>query len=70
MIGGVPRWFDARVERELVGLSFDSDLVADIWEDQPDLSFDFLRTLARMLMGLRERVGGMNELPEPFRSRT
>jgi CRP-like cAMP-binding protein len=57
MIGGVPRWFDARVERELVGLSFDSDLVADIWEDQPDLSFDFLRTLARMLLSLRERVG-------------
>jgi CRP-like cAMP-binding protein len=69
MIGGVPRWFDARVERELVGLSFDSDLVADIWEDQPDLSFDFLRTLARMLIGLRERVGGMNDHPDPFRPR-
>ena len=57
MFGGVPRWFEARVERDVVGLSFDSDLVADIWEDQPELSFDFLRTLSRMLLSLRERVG-------------
>jgi CRP-like cAMP-binding protein len=61
MVAAVPRWFELTVDREVVALSFGSELLTDIWEDQPELSFDFLRSMARMLLALRERVSDQND---------
>jgi CRP-like cAMP-binding protein len=61
MFGAVPRWFELTVEREAVALAFGSELMTDIWEDQPELSFDFLRTNARLLLDLRERMSDQGE---------
>jgi CRP-like cAMP-binding protein len=56
MMAGMPRWFDITVRQDLVALSLDGDLLVDIWEDQPELGFDFLRILGAMLVSLRERT--------------
>lgn len=61
MVAAVPRWFELTAEREVVALSFGNELLTDIWEDQPELSFDFLRSMARMLLVLRERASDQND---------
>jgi CRP-like cAMP-binding protein len=52
-IAGVPRWFDAWVERDLVGLSLDGEAIVDVWEDHPAMGFAFLRMLSQLVVSLR-----------------
>jgi CRP-like cAMP-binding protein len=61
-IAGLPRWFDARVERDVIALTLDSEAIVDVWEDHPALGFAFLRMLSRLILSLR--VQGANlQLP-------
>ena len=52
-IAGVPRWFDAWVERDLVALSLDGEAIVDVWEDHPAMGFAFLRMLSQLVVSLR-----------------
>ncbi|MET0390188.1 MAG: cyclic nucleotide-binding domain-containing protein [Polyangiales bacterium] len=52
-IAGVPRWFEAHAQRDLVALTLDSEAIVDVWEDHPALGFAFLRMLSRLLLSLR-----------------
>jgi len=52
-IASVPRWFDARAERDLVALAVDSDAFVDVWEDHPSFGLTTLRMLARVSLALR-----------------
>lgn len=54
-LGGVPRWFDARVESDLVALEIDADLLVDLFEDNVDLALDTCRRIAGFLIELREQ---------------
>jgi CRP-like cAMP-binding protein len=56
LIAGVPRWFDAIVERDVVGLALDVEVIIDLWEDHPDLCLEFLQLLASTLLSLRETL--------------
>jgi CRP-like cAMP-binding protein len=56
MVAAVPRWYDTVVEDDMVALALDAELVIDLWEDNPDLSFAFLQILASTLLSLRERL--------------
>jgi CRP-like cAMP-binding protein len=56
MAAEVPRWFDAVVEQDVVALSHDYEISSDLWEDHPELGFDFMQLLALMLLSLREQL--------------
>lgn len=59
-ISGEPRWFDARTDSDLVGLTIDSEAIVDVWEDHPELGFAFLRMLSRLLLDLRLRAAQLD----------
>jgi CRP-like cAMP-binding protein len=59
-IAGVPRWFDASVESDLVGLSIDSEAIVDVWEDHPQLGFAFLRMFSGLILELRGRAAQLD----------
>jgi CRP-like cAMP-binding protein len=59
-ISGAPRWFDARVESDLVALTIDSEAIVDVWEDHPDLGFAFLRMFSRLILELRVRAAELD----------
>ena len=59
-ISGEPRWFDARAQSDLVGLTIDSEAIVDVWEDHPDLGFAFLRMLSRLVLELRVRAAQLD----------
>jgi CRP-like cAMP-binding protein len=54
-LAGVPRWFDARAESNVIALALERDALLDLIEDQAELGFDILRMLARVLIDVRER---------------
>jgi CRP-like cAMP-binding protein len=56
MVADVPRWYDTVVERDVVALWHDAEIVIDLCEDHTELGFGFLQLLAAMLLSLRERV--------------
>jgi CRP-like cAMP-binding protein len=56
MVAELPRWFGARVEQDMVGMSFNRDALIDLLEDQPELSFDFLKLMATTLLSLRVQI--------------
>jgi CRP-like cAMP-binding protein len=64
-LAGVPRWFNARADSNLIALSLDRDALLDLVEDQAELGFDILRLLARVLTIVRER-----SLQQPRGTRT
>jgi len=61
-IAGVPRWYDARVQGEVIALTLDSEAIVDVWEDHPALGFAFLRMLSRLILSLRVKAADM-QLP-------
>jgi CRP-like cAMP-binding protein len=61
-IAGVPRWYDARVQSEVIALTLDSEAIVDVWEDHPALGFAFLRMLSRLILSLRVKAADM-QLP-------
>lgn len=61
-IAGLPRWFDARAERDLVALTLDSEAIVDVWEDHPALGFAFLRMLSHLIVSLRVQAAPL-QLP-------
>jgi CRP-like cAMP-binding protein len=56
MVAEVPRWFEAVIEEDVVALSHDRDMMADLWEDHPELGLDFLQLFSTTLLGLREQL--------------
>jgi CRP-like cAMP-binding protein len=56
-IAGVPRWFDAYAESDLVMLTLDGEAIVDVWEDHPDLGFAFLRLFSSLILSLRAQAG-------------
>jgi CRP-like cAMP-binding protein len=56
MVAEVPRWFDAVVEEDVVALAHDREMMADLWEDHPELGLDFLHMFSRTLLSLREQL--------------
>jgi CRP-like cAMP-binding protein len=60
MVAEVPRWFDAAVETDVVALAHDRDMMADLWEDHPELGLDFLHMFSGTLLWLREQVADEN----------
>jgi CRP-like cAMP-binding protein len=69
MVSRTPRWFDAFVTEDVVALTLDYEVVIDVWEDQPELGFDFIRMLANVLLSLRERVSLLATSHEPHAPR-
>jgi CRP-like cAMP-binding protein len=59
-ISGAPRWFDARVDSDMVALTIDSEAIVDVWEDHPELGFAFLRMFSRLILDLRVRAAELN----------
>lgn len=57
-IAGLPRWYDAQAERDLVALSLDGETIVDVWEDHPTLGFAFLRKLGQLIVSLRLKAAG------------
>ena len=45
----------------LIALSLSREVLVDLLEDQPDLSFDFLHLMAALLLDLRLRVAAHSE---------
>jgi CRP-like cAMP-binding protein len=60
MVAEVPRWFHAVVEADVVALAHDRDMMADLWEDHPELGLDFLHMFSGTLLSLREQVADEN----------
>jgi CRP-like cAMP-binding protein len=56
MVAELPRWFDAVVETDVVALAHDRDMMADLWEDHPELGLDFLQMFSATLLALREQL--------------
>jgi CRP-like cAMP-binding protein len=56
MVAEVPRWFEAKVQEDMVALSLQHEVLIDLLEDQPDLGFDFLQLIASTLLMLREKT--------------
>jgi CRP-like cAMP-binding protein len=56
MVAELPRWFDAVVEADVVALAHDREMMADLWEDHPELGLDFLHMFSGTLLSLREQV--------------
>lgn len=57
MVAQVPRWFEARVEEDVVALVHDRETLVDLWEDHPELGLDFLQMFSAALLSLREQLG-------------
>lgn len=53
-IAGVPRWYGATAETDVVGLRGRAETLFDVLEDHPDMGIDMLSTAARVLMRLFE----------------
>jgi CRP-like cAMP-binding protein len=64
-IAGVPRWFDATADSDLVTLTIDSEAIVDVWEDHPELGFAFLRMYSRLIIELRLRASQMDPVVVP-----
>ncbi len=59
---GAPRWFSAVVQQDLVALRIDYETFFDVLEDNFEMAFDMLSTLAAGTLYLNELVAG--ESPE------
>jgi CRP-like cAMP-binding protein len=57
MVAEAPRWFDATIEQDVVALSHQRDVVADLWEDHPELALDFLHLFASGLLAVNTKRG-------------
>lgn len=55
-LAGEPRWYHAVAETDLVALRADVTHLMDVIEDHPDMGLDMLRSAARILTGLYERL--------------
>jgi CRP-like cAMP-binding protein len=55
-LAGEPRWYRAVAETDLVALRADVTHLVDVIEDNPDMGLDMLRSAARILSGLYERL--------------
>jgi CRP-like cAMP-binding protein len=62
VVGGIdsiaaePRWYRAVAETDLVALRADTAHLMDVIEDHPDMGLDMLRSAARILAELQDRV--------------
>ena len=62
VVGGIdamasePRWYRAVAGTDVVGLRSDVARLVDVLEDHPDMGLAMLRTAARVLSGLHDRV--------------
>lgn len=57
-IASAPRWYEARVVKDLVALRFDGEMLVDVLEDDFDMAMMFLAALASDLLDLD--VGGVH----------
>jgi CRP-like cAMP-binding protein len=68
MVAELPRWFDAVVEEDVVALCHDREMMADLWEDNPDLGLDFVHMFATTLLSLREQLAAQEPNEHALRS--
>ncbi len=62
-VAGIPRWFDAVCESKVVVLSGDVETLFDVFEDNFEMGFDYLATMARWLLAVTVRVAEKGEAP-------
>lgn len=62
-VAGIPRWYDAVCESRVVGLSGDVETLFDVFEDNFEMAFDYLTTMARWLLALMVRLAEKGEAP-------
>jgi CRP-like cAMP-binding protein len=55
-VADLPRWFHALTETRVVALHADPEGLIDVFEDNPDMAFDYLAVLAKALVQLLETV--------------
>ncbi|HEX7671218.1 MAG TPA: cyclic nucleotide-binding domain-containing protein [Polyangiaceae bacterium] len=66
-IAGEPRWYSAVAETDLVALRADTAHLMDVIEDHPDMGLDMLRSAARILAELQEKVyRAVGSTPSPL----
>jgi CRP-like cAMP-binding protein len=56
-IAGVPRWYTATAETDVVALRSDVSHLIDVIEDNPDMGLGMLRSASRVLADLEEKLG-------------
>ncbi|HVU04400.1 MAG TPA: cyclic nucleotide-binding domain-containing protein [Polyangiaceae bacterium] len=64
-MAGERRWYRAEAETDVIALRSDTSHLMDVIEDNPDMGIDMLRSAARILAELYERVDRANESRPP-----
>jgi CRP-like cAMP-binding protein len=57
-MSGMPRWFDAVAETDLIALELQTEAILDVLEDNIDIAVHMLRAMSGALIAVRDQLAG------------